>query len=88
MKFPTLSRRKPTTPLNMEKDTPASTVVSSSQHASRSQIEKERTFLCASSGQNPQHEGEKRVVETTPLEEAEALEKLSDEPEYPSGAKL
>ncbi|KAL9076715.1 MAG: hypothetical protein Q9161_000700 [Pseudevernia consocians] len=72
----------------MEKDTPASTVVSSSQHASTSQIEKERTLLSASSAQNSQHEGEKRVVETTPLEEAEALEKLSDEPEYPSGAKL
>ena len=31
--------------------------------------------------------GEKGI-ETTPLEEAEALDKLSDEPEYPSGSKL
>ncbi|KAL8694157.1 MAG: hypothetical protein Q9218_001154 [Villophora microphyllina] len=29
-----------------------------------------------------------KVIETTPVEEAEALEKLSEEPEYPSGAKL
>lgn len=27
-------------------------------------------------------------METTPVQEAEALDKLSDEPEYPSGAKL
>lgn len=40
------------------------------------------------SRQNSKHENEKNVVETTPLDEAEALDKLSDEPEYPSGAKL
>ena len=32
--------------------------------------------------------GENKVVEQTPLEEAEALDKLDDENEYPSGAKL
>ena len=32
--------------------------------------------------------GEKKVIEETPLEEAEALDKLDDENEYPSGAKL
>ena len=32
--------------------------------------------------------GEKRVVEETPVEEAAALDKLSEEPEYPTGAKL
>ena len=32
--------------------------------------------------------GEKKDIETTPLEEAEALDKLDDENEYPSGAKL
>lgn len=32
--------------------------------------------------------GEKRVVEETPMEEAAALDKLSDEPDYPSGLKL
>lgn len=28
-----------------------------------------------------------KVIEETPVEEAAALDKLSDEPEYPSGAK-
>ncbi|KAL9006983.1 MAG: hypothetical protein Q9188_000271 [Gyalolechia gomerana] len=32
--------------------------------------------------------GPEKVTETTPVQEAEALEKMSDEPEYPSGAKL
>ena len=32
--------------------------------------------------------GEKKVIEETPLEEAEALDKLDDENEYPTGAKL
>ena len=32
--------------------------------------------------------GEKRMVEETPLEEAAALDKLSDEPDYPTGLKL
>ena len=32
--------------------------------------------------------GEKKVIEETPLDEAEALDKLDDENEYPSGAKL
>ncbi|KAL8857059.1 MAG: hypothetical protein Q9178_006351 [Gyalolechia marmorata] len=36
---------------------------------------------------NEGHQSEK-VIEATPFEEAKALEKLSDEPEYPSGAKL
>lgn len=32
--------------------------------------------------------GPEKVTEMTPVQEAEALEKMSDEPEYPSGAKL
>lgn len=32
--------------------------------------------------------GEKKIVEATPLEDAAALDKLSDEPEYPTGLKL
>lgn len=90
MKFPTFSRTTPAVPLNMEHNAPhpAPAVISSSQHTSTSQIEKERAVLRAPSRQNSQHEKEKRAVETTPLDEAEALEKLSDEPEYPSGAKL
>lgn len=35
-----------------------------------------------------QHEREPRTVETYPLDEAQASESLSDEPEYPSGWKL
>ena len=87
MKFPTLSRTKPTVSLSIENDTLASTDVLSSQHTSTSQIEKEKTFSRASSRQNSQHEKEKGV-ETAPLAEAEALDNLSDEPEYPSGLKL
>ena len=86
MKFPTLSRIKPTASLNTEEDTPA--VIPSSQHASTSQIEKEIDLLPVSSKESSKDEDEKKDVETTPLDEAEALDKLSDEPEYPSGAKL
>lgn len=69
----------------MENDT---AVISSSQRTSTSQIEKEGTSLRTSSRKDLQTEDEKKVVETTPLDEAEALEKLSDEADYPSGAKL
>lgn len=87
MKFPILSRTKRIAPLNMDRDKPAPDVSPSTQDSSTSQIEKERT-ISRSSRQNSQHEGEKSIVETAPLEEAEALEKLSDEPQYPSGPKL
>ena len=88
MKFPTLSRTKLTRPLNRENDTPALAVVLSSQHTSTSQNEEERTLFRPSSRQNSQSGGEKRYVETAPLDEAVAADKLSDEPEYPSGAKF
>ena len=32
--------------------------------------------------------GEKKVVEATPIQEAEALEKFLNEPDYPTGVKL
>ncbi|CAF9933684.1 MAG: hypothetical protein ALECFALPRED_005660 [Alectoria fallacina] len=86
MKFPTVSRIKPTASINTEEDNPA--VIPSSQHASTSQIEKNTDLLPVSSRESSKDEDEKKVVETTPLDEAEALDKLSDEPEYPSGAKL
>ena len=63
-------------------------VISSSQRTSTSQSKKEGTSLRTSSRKDSQTEDEKKVIETTPLDEAEALEKLSDEPDYPSGAKL
>lgn len=86
MKSPTLSRTKPTRPLNRENDTPALALVLSSQHTSTSQKEEERTLFRPSSRQNSQSGGEKTYVETAPLGEAVAADKLSDEPEYPSGA--
>ena len=52
------------------------------------QAEKQDSLSSASSRQNTQHEKEKRIVESTPLEEAQTLENLSDEPEYPSGLRL
>ena len=60
----------------------------SSQHTSMSQIEKERTSFRASSRQNAEEEKEKKAVMTTPLAKAEVLDNPSDEPAYPSGAKL
>ena len=62
--------------------------ISSSQHTSTNQIEKEKTLSRASSKQNFEQEKEKKAVVTTPLANAEAIDILSDEPEYPSGAKL
>lgn len=72
----------------MENDTSVPAVNSSSQHSSTSQIEKEQTLVPTASRKDLQTEDEKKDVETTPLDEAKALENLSDEPDYPSGAKL
>ena len=72
----------------MEDDTSDFAVVSSSQHSSTSQTEKETILVPTSSKQESEQEGEKDGVGKTPLEEAKALDKPSDEPEYPSGAKL
>lgn len=72
MKFPTLSRSKATPQTNEPSSTPAP--LASSQNTSSSEIEKAKK--------------EKDVIETTPIQEAAALEKMSDEPVYPTGAKL
>ena len=62
-----------------------------SENTSMSQLEKD---VHASSSRSPSvrstgsRDAEKKVVEETPLEEAEALDKLDDEQEYPTGAKL
>ena len=42
----------------------------------------------ASSSSRSSSPKETKVVEETPLEEAAALDKLSDEPDYPTGGKL
>lgn len=72
----------------MENDTSVPAVNSSSQRSSTSQIEKEQTLGHRVSRNHLQTNDEKKHVETTPLDEAKALETLSDEPDYPSGAKL
>ena len=84
MKFPTLlTRQKPTASLSIEKDTLGPAVAPSSQQTSIAQAEKETSLSL-----NSQHEREPRIVETSPSDEAQASESLSDEPEYPSGWKL
>ncbi|KAL8781141.1 MAG: hypothetical protein Q9213_006141 [Squamulea squamosa] len=37
---------------------------------------------------NKERDQSEKVIEATPIQEAEALEKVSDEPDYPTGAKL
>lgn len=74
MKFPILSRSKPASNMDGALAAPATEDLPSSQSTSNIEIDKEQ--------------GEKQGIETTPIQEAEALDKLSDEPEYPTGAKL
>lgn len=78
MKFPDFSP----TPSSMENDTVISAVISSSQN------EKEKPLSRASSRQGFRHEKGKGAVNTTLLDEAKAIDNLSEEPEYPSGPKL
>ena len=80
--------KRRTAPPNIEDDTSDPAVIASSHASSTSQTEKETIPVPTSSKQESEQEGEKDVVERTPLEEAKALDKPSDEPEYPSGAKL
>ena len=78
----------PTT-TNLDHSTTATAVRPSSEATSAMHLEKETQVSQASSDSNPLHEaGGQSDIEKTPIEEAEALEKLSDEPEYPTGAKL
>ena len=91
MKLPTFSRPKPTAPTNIEASLPTTSAAFSSQSSSTTQIEKETsaTANCDLSITSKASKGlETKVIEKTPLEEAVALDKLSDEPEYPTGAKL
>ena len=83
MKFPTLTRQKPTTSLSIEKDALGPAVAPSSQQTFIAQAEKETSLSL-----NSQNEREPRVAEMSPSEEAKASEDLSVEPEYPSGWKL
>jgi len=87
MKLP-FSNSKASTATNNSDNVPKPTV---SENTSTSQLEKEPPRI---SSRSPSlrnvdsYYGGKKVVEATPLDEAEALDKLDDEQEYPKGAKL
>jgi len=87
MKLP-FSNFKASTATSDSKNVPKPTA---SENTSTSQLEKD---LPRNSSRSPSprnvdsYYGEEKVVEATPLEEAEALDKLDDEQEYPKGAKL
>lgn len=76
MKFPTFSRSTATSP---------GSVAASSKDSSLTDPEKPTSRHPSISSQASVHQDE---IITTALKEAKALDKLSDEPVYPSGAKL
>lgn len=90
MKFPNL--RRPKGPIGndrmMETSRPSTAVPS--QEPSLSNVEKGSLGGATSprASTTDVGYGEKRIIETTPVEEAAALDKLSSEPEYPKGLKL
>ncbi|KAL8819246.1 MAG: hypothetical protein Q9223_002277 [Gallowayella weberi] len=83
MRLPFTKRGPPPATKNMD-ESPASTIVppSTSSIADLDKVEEQ-----ASADNNDLSDNEK-TIETSPIKEAEALEKLSEEPEYPSGLKL
>ncbi|KAL9126067.1 MAG: hypothetical protein Q9217_004825 [Psora testacea] len=94
----TFSRAHTSAPTNINSELPA-TAVPSSVTTSTSQLDKEKEASKAFSrtpskrsqtsktGEVEKQDGPK-TVEETPIQEAEALDKLSEEVEYPTGAKL
>ena len=70
---------------NLEKSSNIEPSRTSSNRSKNSRIIGEKGLL---KEDGVHHSGEQKVVETTGLEEAEALDKLSEEPEYPTGMKL
>ena len=91
MKFALSSRSKATTP-NSDASPPTSTVAPSIQKSSATQLEKEEPDIPIGTGSTSSNaskgQEKEKVVEETPLEEAAALDKVADEPDYPSGLKL
>ena len=90
MKVPTFLRPKPA---SGKEDGPSSLPTTlPSQNTSVTEVEKEipvATSRTSSVGKKAaEAQGEENIIQTTPLQEAEALDKLSDEAEYPTGAKL
>ena len=90
MKLPSLLSHKPAS--DVKEDSSNTPAVSQSQSTSLSDLDKEKAAaLSPTLSRENKHsdtDGDGKIIETTPIEEAEALDKLSDEPEYPSGAKL
>ena len=90
MKLPTLLRSKHAS--DSKETAPSPTTLSSSQNTSKTEIEKQAPIAPSSTlstkKEFAEDQNEKNIIETTPIKEAEALDKLSDEPEYPTGAKL
>ena len=87
MKLP-FSNFKASTATNESNNVPKPTA---SENTSTSQLEKDLSqnpSRSASLRNVDSYYGEKKVVETTPLDEALALDKLDEEHEYPKGAKL
>lgn len=93
MKFPTLSRSKPANNANEAPSIPTGPVgLRSSQNTSLTEVEKGTPVVPSrtpsTKSKASQRLGERDVIESTPMKEMEALDKLSEEPEYPTGAKL
>jgi len=90
MKFPTLSRSKQARDVGNR--SPKTTALPSSQTTSIADVEKPTNFAPSTTSSirsnAAKNQQEKNVTQITPIQEAEALDKLSGEPEYPTGAKL
>ena len=98
MRIPGFEQSNNPPSFNMDSE-PPTTVVPSSAATSTSQLEKEkktsnglsRTPSNNSKRSQPRQtdnfDGEK-TIEVTPIQEVQVLDKLSDDEEYPSGAKL
>ena len=82
MKLPTFLQKS--TAASVEPST-APTIEPSTATTSTSDLEKPPVDLERTSLANG---GREKIVEETAIEEAAALDKLSDEPEYPKGVKL
>ena len=74
----------------MDEKTTAPPVLASSGATSATQLDKELQIsrTPSTTSKTLEGDGEKAAIEKTPIEEAAALEKFSEEPEYPTGAKL
>jgi hypothetical protein len=89
MKLPTFLQKKtaastqPSTAPAMDPSTPTT----STSDLEKPSLDQEKTSPAAGDG-TVLHGGEDKTVDETAIQEAAALDKLSDEPEYPKGAKL